>query len=70
MECLRAHEACLGATVAHVNIDTEDEDADGDARTGGGEAPADRATLPVRINNSVLTIHTMQIAYLISDLCI
>lgn len=30
-----------------ATIDTEDEDAEGDARTGGGEAPADRATLPV-----------------------
>ncbi|XP_028033518.1 probable E3 ubiquitin-protein ligase HERC2 [Bombyx mandarina] len=46
VEALRAHEATSTAAPVSAAIDTEDEDADGDARTGGGEAPADRATLP------------------------
>lgn len=48
VEALRTHEACIAVPVpVPVNIDTEDEDGEGDARTGGGEAPADRPTLPV-----------------------
>lgn len=47
MEALRAHEACSTAVTVSAVIDTEDEDVEADARTGGGEAPADRATLPV-----------------------
>lgn len=39
-----------------ATIDTEDEDAEGDARTGGGEAPADRATLPVSKDCYLLSI--------------
>ncbi|XP_047031157.1 probable E3 ubiquitin-protein ligase HERC2 [Helicoverpa zea] len=46
VEALRAHEACSAAVPVVTNIDTEDEDTEADARTGGGEAPADRATLP------------------------
>ncbi|KAL0895990.1 hypothetical protein ABMA27_011981 [Loxostege sticticalis] len=46
VEALRAHEACSAAVPVSVVIDTEDEDVEADARTGGGEAPADRATLP------------------------
>lgn len=47
VEALRAHEASSTAAPVVPTVDTEDEDAEGDARTGGGEAPADRATLPV-----------------------
>ncbi|KAL4709830.1 hypothetical protein ACJJTC_001284, partial [Scirpophaga incertulas] len=48
VEALRAHEACAVSAPVSAGVDTEDEadDAEGDARTGGGEAPADRATLP------------------------
>ncbi|CAB3257193.1 unnamed protein product [Arctia plantaginis] len=46
VEALRAHEASSTAAPVVPTVDTEDEDAEGDARTGGGEAPADRATLP------------------------
>ncbi|XP_022827451.1 probable E3 ubiquitin-protein ligase HERC2 [Spodoptera litura] len=46
VEALRAHEACSTVAPVVATIDTEDEDGEGDARTGGGEAPADRATLP------------------------
>ncbi|XP_013183359.2 probable E3 ubiquitin-protein ligase HERC2 [Amyelois transitella] len=46
VESLRAHEASSAAAPVAAALDTEDEDAEGDARTGGGEAPADRATLP------------------------
>ncbi|XP_052754599.1 probable E3 ubiquitin-protein ligase HERC2 isoform X2 [Galleria mellonella] len=46
VEALRAHEACSSTAPVSVGVDTEDEDAEADARTGGGEAPADRATLP------------------------
>ncbi|CAH0405793.1 unnamed protein product [Chilo suppressalis] len=47
VEALRAHEASA-VTPVSACIDTEDEDAENeaDARMGGGEAPADRATLP------------------------
>ncbi|XP_048481969.1 probable E3 ubiquitin-protein ligase HERC2 [Plutella xylostella] len=44
IEAVRAHEAMSGRRA--VCADTEDEDGETDARTGGGEAPADRATLP------------------------
>ncbi|CAG9110153.1 unnamed protein product [Plutella xylostella] len=44
IEAVRAHEAMSGRRA--VCADTEDEDGEADARTGGGEAPADRATLP------------------------
>lgn len=50
VEALRAHEACSAAVPVVTTIDTEDEDAEADARTGGGEAPADRATLPVSLD--------------------
>ncbi|XP_045760290.1 probable E3 ubiquitin-protein ligase HERC2 isoform X8 [Maniola jurtina] len=46
VEALRAHEACSTAAPVVVGMDSEDDDAEADARTGGGEAPADRATLP------------------------
>ncbi|CAH0722311.1 unnamed protein product, partial [Brenthis ino] len=46
VEALRAHEACSTAAPVVVGMDSEDDDAETDARTGGGEAPADRATLP------------------------
>ncbi|XP_068628740.1 probable E3 ubiquitin-protein ligase HERC2 [Battus philenor] len=45
VEALRAHEACSTVPVS-VGLDTEEDDAETDARTGGGEAPADRTTLP------------------------
>ncbi|XP_022131000.2 probable E3 ubiquitin-protein ligase HERC2 [Pieris rapae] len=44
VEALRAHEVCTNAPV--VGLETEEDDTEADARTGGGEAPADRATLP------------------------
>ncbi|KAJ0180993.1 hypothetical protein K1T71_003078 [Dendrolimus kikuchii] len=46
VEALRAHEACSTAAPVSAGIDAEEEDTEADARTGGGEAPADRATLP------------------------
>nr|XP_026484631.1 probable E3 ubiquitin-protein ligase HERC2 isoform X1 [Vanessa tameamea] len=46
VEALRAHEACSTAAPVVVGLDSEDDDVEADARTGGGEAPADRATLP------------------------
>ncbi|XP_041973907.1 probable E3 ubiquitin-protein ligase HERC2 [Aricia agestis] len=45
VEALRAHEACTTVPVT-TGLDSEDDDTEADARTGGGEAPADRATLP------------------------
>ena len=47
---MRAHEACSAAPPVVAGADSEDDDVEADARTGGGEAPADRATLPVCIN--------------------
>ncbi|XP_038209104.1 probable E3 ubiquitin-protein ligase HERC2 [Zerene cesonia] len=44
VEALRAHEVCTNTP--SVGLETEDDDTEADARTGGGEAPADRATLP------------------------
>ncbi|CAG4926206.1 unnamed protein product [Colias eurytheme] len=44
VEALRAHEVCMNTP--SVGLETEDDDTEADARTGGGEAPADRATLP------------------------
>ncbi|CAG9575570.1 unnamed protein product [Danaus chrysippus] len=46
VEALRAHEACSTSAPVIVGLDSEDDDGEADARTGGGEAPADRATLP------------------------
>ncbi|XP_048005438.1 probable E3 ubiquitin-protein ligase HERC2 [Leguminivora glycinivorella] len=45
VEALRAHEACATGAPVVAGVDIEDEDNDTDARTGGGEAPADRTTL-------------------------
>ncbi|CAH2068345.1 unnamed protein product, partial [Iphiclides podalirius] len=45
VEALRAHEACSAAPVT-VGLDAEDDEPEADARIGGGEAPADRTTLP------------------------
>lgn len=52
VEALRAHEASattpvVAETEAEADAEAEDDDAEADARTGGGEAPADRTTLPV-----------------------
>ncbi|XP_049884481.1 probable E3 ubiquitin-protein ligase HERC2 isoform X2 [Pectinophora gossypiella] len=46
VEALRAHEATATAAPVSAGIDAEEDDVEADARTGGGEAPADRATLP------------------------
>ncbi|KAI5642407.1 regulator of chromosome condensation (RCC1) repeat domain-containing protein [Phthorimaea operculella] len=46
VEALRAHEATSTAAPVTAGIDGEDDDNENDARTGGGEAPADRTTLP------------------------
>ncbi|KAJ2946601.1 hypothetical protein O0L34_g12657 [Tuta absoluta] len=46
VEALRAHEATSTAPPVTAGIDGEDDDNENDARTGGGEAPADRTTLP------------------------
>ncbi|CAK1599489.1 unnamed protein product [Parnassius mnemosyne] len=45
VEALRAHEASSTVPV-FASLDAEDDDTETDARTGGGEAPADRTTLP------------------------
>ncbi|KPJ06671.1 putative E3 ubiquitin-protein ligase HERC2 [Papilio machaon] len=45
VEALRSHEACSSTPVS-ISLDVEEEDAEADARTGGGEAPADKTTLP------------------------
>lgn len=47
MEALRAHEACSTSVPVAAGIDAEEDDIEADARTGGGEAPADRTTFPV-----------------------
>ncbi|XP_072935158.1 probable E3 ubiquitin-protein ligase HERC2 [Epargyreus clarus] len=51
VEALRAHEASATApaateTEAEADAEADDDDDIEDARTGGGEAPADRTTLP------------------------
>lgn len=48
VEALRSHDPCSNTVSIPTPtvVDTEDEDVETDARTGGGEAPADRVTLP------------------------